>query len=88
MMLGLGWSLAGLARRVHSRLPRMRSALVLGAGVLTLLFRLQMPAFAANLGGRTSSPGAVLPQSSECPCHGKRARPQPLPSGTATAEAG
>jgi sulfite exporter TauE/SafE len=73
VMLGLGWSLSGVMRRLHSRLPRLRSALTLGVGALTLLFRFQLPAFAEQSAPATGvAPAAALPRSADCPCHKKR----------------
>ncbi|HWA74017.1 MAG TPA: sulfite exporter TauE/SafE family protein [Polyangiaceae bacterium] len=86
MMLGMGWSLSGVVRRLHSRLPRLRSALILAVGVLTLLVRFHLPAFAeqeAPAAGVRS--GAALPRSADCPCHKRRpaapARVEPAAPG-------
>jgi sulfite exporter TauE/SafE len=46
MLLGVGVSVRGLARRWGARLPRIRSVAVMSAGAFTLLSRLQLPAFA------------------------------------------
>jgi sulfite exporter TauE/SafE len=72
MMLGVGWSLQGVARRLQSRLPRLRSALVLAVGVVTLLLRFQMPALAATGHAASTTAGSALPRSADCPCHAKR----------------
>lgn len=72
MMLGLGWSLQGVARRLHSRLPRLRSALVFGVGVVALLLRFQVPSLAASAREAIKAPGDALPRSADCPCHRKR----------------
>jgi sulfite exporter TauE/SafE len=71
MLLGMGLSLHTIAKRFWARLPRLRPVLVLGVGVITLLSRFQVPAFAAPLGappavGRSPS---SLPKSADCPCH-------------------
>lgn len=72
MMLGVGFSLQSVAQRLQSRLPRLRSVLLLAVGVVTLLLRFQMPALAAN-GRATAAPaGSALPQTRDCPCHKAR----------------
>ncbi len=71
VMLGVGVSLQSLSARLLQRVPRFRSALLLFAGVLTLLFRFQGPAL-ASAGEAPRAPAAVgsaLPTSSDCPCH-------------------
>lgn len=68
VMLGVGWSLAGVARRINERLPRLRSSLVLGAGVMTLLFRFQLAPL-AQAHPAAATPGSELPKAKDCPCH-------------------
>lgn len=72
MMLGLGWSVQGLARRLHSRLPRLRAALVLAVGVVTLLLRFQSPSFAASQPPAARPNEAGAPPNVDCPLHRKR----------------
>jgi hypothetical protein len=71
VMLGIGVSLQSLSARLLARVPRFRSALLLFAGVLTLLFRFQGPALAAPSETRRtpSATGSSLPVSTDCPCH-------------------
>ncbi len=61
MLLGVGMSLGLAARRFGGRLPRLRSALVLLVGGLTLFTRLQLPAFAATTHPTVPSVGARVP---------------------------
>ena len=72
MLLGVGWSLQGVARRLQSRLPRLRSVLVLAVGVVTLLLRFQIPALAATERTAAAPAGSALPRSADCPFHAKR----------------
>jgi sulfite exporter TauE/SafE len=71
VMLGIGVSLQSLSARLLARVPRFRSALLLFAGVLTLLFRFQGPALAGPSETRRtpSASGSSLPASTDCPCH-------------------
>jgi sulfite exporter TauE/SafE len=79
MLVGLGVSLQGAARRFERYLPRARSLLVLGVGVVTLLSRLQLPAFAAP--GAPAAPNAAVPTPADCPCHrGHGAKPVATPA--------
>jgi sulfite exporter TauE/SafE len=77
VMLGVGVSLQSLSARLLQRLPRFRSALLLLAGVLTLVFRFQGPALASP--GETqrtpAATGSALPAATDCPYH--RAPPHP-----------
>jgi sulfite exporter TauE/SafE len=66
MLLGLGVSLETLGRRFVRPFARLRPALVIGVGTLTLLSRLQLPAFAAT---RPLHAPATAPVASDCPCH-------------------
>jgi sulfite exporter TauE/SafE len=68
MMFGLGWSLQGLAARLHTRLPRLRSALVLGVGVVTLLLRFQSSSFAASQPPSLPDAPGIAPNP-DCPFH-------------------
>lgn len=68
MLLGLGLSLETLGRRFARLFSRLRPALVLGVGAVTLLSRLQLPAFAASRPSATP-PAADAPTPADCPCH-------------------
>jgi len=71
MMLGVGWSLQGFAGRLQRRVPRLRSALVLGVGVVTLLLRFQSPALAAKAPSAPAAGVSALPHGVDCPLHAK-----------------
>jgi len=58
VMLGVGVSFQALSQRFRKHVPRLSAALLVAVGILTLLTRLNLPAFAA--GG-----------ASECSCHRK-----------------
>ena len=68
MLLGLGLSLETLGRRFARLFSRLRPALVIGVGAVTLLSRLQLPAFAASRPSATPS-AAHTPTPADCPCH-------------------
>jgi len=68
MLLGLGLSLETLGRRFARIFSRLRPVLVIGVGTVTLLSRLQLPAFAATRPTTTPS-GAHAPMPADCPCH-------------------
>jgi sulfite exporter TauE/SafE len=68
MLLGLGLSLETLGRRFARLFSRLRPALVIGVGAVTLLSRLQLPAFAAARPG-TAPAAAHAPMPADCPCH-------------------
>jgi sulfite exporter TauE/SafE len=77
VMLGVGVSLQTVFRRFAKPLARLRPVLVIGVGAVTLLSRLQMPAFAATSAG--SRPQASsLPNAADCPCHRARHAADPL----------
>lgn len=65
MLLGLGVSLETLGRRFARPFARLRPALVIGVGTITLLSRLGLPAFAAT----RSDTAAHAPTPADCPCH-------------------
>lgn len=69
MLLGLGVSFGGAARRFERYLPRVRSVLVLAVGLVTLLSRLQLAAFAATAPAPSRTGGPALPTRADCPCH-------------------
>jgi sulfite exporter TauE/SafE len=69
MLLGLGVSLQGAARRFERYLPRLRSVLVLVVGAVTLVSRLQLPAFAATRIPAAGGTSAAVPSRADCPCH-------------------
>jgi hypothetical protein len=88
MLLGLGVTLQGAARRLERFLPRARAALVLAVGAFTLVTRMQLPAFAAATNRPATTNGAAmtgalpgaLPNRADCPCHrghGPNAAPTP-----------
>jgi sulfite exporter TauE/SafE len=78
MLLGLGVSVQLLTRRFARYLPRVRSVVLLGAGLAALFTHLQLPAFAAAA-ERTDTAGHALPTPADCPCHrGKHAPAQPV----------
>ena len=68
MLLGLGLSLETLGRRFARLFSRLRPALVIGVGTVTLLSRLQLPAFAAARPSTTPA-AAHAPMPADCPCH-------------------
>lgn len=68
MLLGLGLSLETLGRRFTRLFSRLRPALVIGVGTVTLLSRLQLPAFAAYRPSTTAAAGHA-PMPADCPCH-------------------
>jgi sulfite exporter TauE/SafE len=68
MLLGLGLSLETLGRRFARLFSRLRPALVIGVGTVTLLSRLQLPAFAAARPSASPS-RAGAPMPADCPCH-------------------
>ncbi|HEY3500314.1 MAG TPA: sulfite exporter TauE/SafE family protein, partial [Polyangiaceae bacterium] len=68
VLLGVGVSLELVVKSRWARLPRLRSVLILGAGVVTLLSRFQAPAFAASAPAAHRS-DAALPRAADCPCH-------------------
>ncbi|HTQ04713.1 MAG TPA: sulfite exporter TauE/SafE family protein [Polyangiaceae bacterium] len=83
MLVGLGVSLQGAARRFERHLPRARSLLVLAVGVATLVSRLQLPAFAGQLVPAAAS--RALPTRADCPCHrGHAAKPSRDPAADLT----
>jgi len=68
MLLGLGVSIETLGRRFARPFARLRPALVIGVGTVTLLSRLGMPAFAAT--GSAAAAGTThAPVPADCPCH-------------------
>ncbi len=69
MLLGLGVSMQGAARRFERYLPRARSVLVLALGVATLVSRLQLPAFAAPAAAAFGIRSVAVPTGADCPCH-------------------
>ncbi len=73
VMLGVAVSAQTLVSKLGTRLPLMRALLIVGVGVVTLLSRLQLPAFAGAEHGAHSSarstPASTLPSSKDCPCH-------------------
>jgi uncharacterized protein len=75
MLLGVGISLHALAKRLWARLPRLRPVLVLSVGVITLLSRFQMPAFAAPLDQPRGASASALPKSADCACHKRHGVP-------------
>jgi sulfite exporter TauE/SafE len=62
VMLGVGVSFQALSRRFRKHVPRLSAALLIAVGMLTLLTRLNLPAFAAG-------------DASECSCHRKAQGP-------------
>lgn len=68
MLLGVGLSLETLGRRFARLFSRLRPALVIGVGTVTLLSRLQLPAFAASR-PTTTAVAAHAPTPADCPCH-------------------
>jgi len=68
MLLGVGVSLETLGRRFARPFARMRPLLVIGVGTLTLLSRLQLPAFAATRPAHAAA-AAQAPTVADCPCH-------------------
>jgi len=70
MLLGVGMSLGLVTRRWGGRLPQLRAGLVLAVGFVTLLTRLQLPAFAAGAQMATAlgHHGLVMPNAV---CHGR-----------------
>jgi sulfite exporter TauE/SafE len=66
ILLGLGVSLHGVARRFARHLPRLRTLLLIGAGVVTLVSRVDTPALAASEG--------AAGMAADCPHH---PRPEP-----------
>jgi uncharacterized protein len=77
VLLGLGVSLTGIARRFARHLPRLRPVLLLGAGAFTLLSRLDAPALAAT--SPSAAPAGAQAHPPGCPYH--RA-PSAAPGGT------
>lgn len=73
IMLGVGVSLESVTLRFKRLLPRLRSVLVLSVGIVTLLSRFQLPAFASERRPATSAASASVPSAADCACH-KRAR--------------
>jgi sulfite exporter TauE/SafE len=67
VLVGLGVSWQSLTRRFGRSLPRLRAVAILGVGAVTLLTRLQLPAFAA--GRPEPSAAATVPTRADCPCH-------------------
>jgi sulfite exporter TauE/SafE len=70
ILLGVGVSLDGAARRFASALSRLRPLLILGVGSVTLVSRVELSAFAAasdNVHGAASH----LPTTAECRCHAR-----------------
>ena len=70
VLLGVGVSLEVVVKSRWARLPRLRSAVILGAGVVTLLSRFQAPAFAAAA-PPTHRSATALPRAADCPCHAR-----------------
>jgi uncharacterized protein len=71
VMLGVGISLESVTSRFKRQLPRVRSLLILGVGIFTLLTRLQMPAFAATARPELRMATGGVPMSADCPFHKK-----------------
>jgi sulfite exporter TauE/SafE len=70
LLLGVGISLDGVGRRFAAALSRWRPALILGVGVVTLVSRIELPAFAGERPGAPSAPSHV-PTMAECHCHSR-----------------
>jgi sulfite exporter TauE/SafE len=68
VMLGVGLSLQTVFRRFARPLARVRPVLVIGVGVVALLSRFQLPAFAATAPA-PGSQASVMPKAKDCPCH-------------------
>ena len=68
MLLGIGVSLETLGRRFARSFGRLRPALVIGVGTVTLLSRLQLPAFAATKSAHAAD-ASRPPTPADCPCH-------------------
>lgn len=83
MLLGLGVSVQMFTRRFTRYLPRVRSVLILGAGIAALLTRLQLPAFAAAA-ERAHAASSGLPTPADCPCHRGKHRADPLAFGVSS----
>lgn len=66
LLLGVGLSLDGLGRRFATALSRLRPVLILGVGVVTLVSRIELSAFAAEHPG---APPSHVPSMAECHCH-------------------
>jgi sulfite exporter TauE/SafE len=73
ILLGLGVSLQGAARRFARTLPRLRPLLLFGAGAFTLLSRLDAPALAATSAEPSRAGAQVHPPG--CPYHRAPAAP-------------
>ena len=73
-------SLARVTRRFGATLPRLRPLLVLAVGAVTLLSRLQLPAFAATRDGKPAPARTVLPSPDDCPPTRHAAPAAPAPS--------
>jgi hypothetical protein len=87
VMLGVGVSLQTVFRRFARPLARLRPVLVIGVGAITLVSRLQMPAFAAT----TAAPrpqASSLPNAADCPCHRARHAADPLDGAVPKSAAG
>jgi sulfite exporter TauE/SafE len=68
MLVGLGISLETFARKFAGIFSRLRPALVIGVGAVTLVSRLGLPAFAATRPAASTTATAV-PSAADCPCH-------------------
>jgi len=68
LLLGLGMSLDGVGRRFANVLSRLRPVLILGVGTVTLLSRIELPAFAGERLG-TAQAAPHVPTLAECHCH-------------------
>lgn len=78
VMVGLGVSLHGVARRFARTLPRLRPVLLFAAGAFTLVSRLDAPALAAPVAG--ASTGTAHPPG--CPYHRRPSSGAPAPAST------
>jgi len=67
ILLGLGVSLQGAARRFARALPRLRPLLLVGAGAFTLFSRLDAPALAATAAEPSRAGASAHPPG--CPYH-------------------
>jgi sulfite exporter TauE/SafE len=70
LLLGVAVSLDGVARRFANALSRLRPLLILGVGTVTLVSRVELPAFAAE-GPRAPGASAHLPTLAKCHCHAR-----------------
>jgi sulfite exporter TauE/SafE len=75
-LLGFGWLLSGVLRRLKRHIPLLSATCVFALGVLTLTSRVNLPAFALAAAADSGSQRAAVvqaPSAKDCPCHRKHA---------------